>query len=45
MATVTAYSDFEHLDRAADAGFSLHFTKPADPAALVEQLGESLKKL
>ena len=27
LATVTAHSDCEHLDRALDAGFVLHFTK------------------
>jgi len=42
MATVTAYSDTDHLDRAVDAGFDLHFTKPADPNAVVEQLGDCL---
>ena len=39
FATVTGDSDFAHLDQAADAGFDLHFTKPADPADLAEQLG------
>src|SRR5438067_291527 len=29
LATVTGYGDFAHLDRAADAGFDLHFSKPA----------------
>lgn len=43
LATVTAYSDVEHLDRAADAGFDLHFTKPADPVELIEQLHDTLK--
>src|SRR5688572_30739932 len=40
LATVTAYSDTGHLDRAAEAGFDLHFTKPADPAEVVEQLDD-----
>ena len=40
LATVTAYSDVGHLDRAADAGFDLHFTKPADPAEVIEQLDD-----
>src|SRR5262245_60134627 len=31
LVTVTAYGDGEHLDRAVEAGFDLHFTKPADP--------------
>ncbi len=42
LATVTAYSDHAHLDRAADAGFDLHFTKPADPHAVAEQLRDCL---
>jgi CheY-like chemotaxis protein len=42
LATVTAYADDAHLDRAVDAGFDLHFTKPADPAELIEQLHDSL---
>jgi two-component system, OmpR family, response regulator len=40
LATVTAYSADQHLDRAVDAGFDLHFTKPADPAELIDQLSE-----
>jgi CheY-like chemotaxis protein len=39
LATVTACSDDTHLDRAADAGFALHFTKPADPVEVIGQLG------
>jgi two-component system OmpR family response regulator len=38
LAAVTGYSDGAHLDRAADAGFDLHFTKPADPVDVVQQL-------
>ncbi len=40
LATVTAYSDFGHLSRAAEAGFDLHFTKPADPREVVDQLAD-----
>ena len=40
FATVTAFGDLAHLERAADAGFDLHFTKPADPLEVVEQLEE-----
>lgn len=40
LATVTAYSDDDHLDRAVDAGFDLHFTKPANPADVIDQLGD-----
>jgi two-component system OmpR family response regulator len=42
LATVTAYSDGDHLDRAAGAGFDLHFTKPADPGEVIVQLGECM---
>lgn len=38
LATVTAYDGFTHLDRAVEAGFDLHFTKPADPGELADQL-------
>jgi CheY-like chemotaxis protein len=44
LATITGYGDTAHLDRAADAGFDLHFTKPADPAQLAEQLHECLRR-
>jgi CheY-like chemotaxis protein len=42
LVTVTAYCDGEHLDRAVDAGFDLHFTKPADPGELVDQLRDCM---
>lgn len=38
LVAVTAHSDIQHLDRATDAGFDLHFTKPADPAEIVREL-------
>jgi CheY-like chemotaxis protein len=38
LATVTAYRDFEHVERAEEAGFDLYFTKPAEPDKLAEQL-------
>jgi two-component system, OmpR family, response regulator len=44
IATVTAYSDDSHLDRAVDAGFDLHFTKPADPSEVAEQLEDCLNR-
>jgi CheY-like chemotaxis protein len=44
LATVTAFSDRSHLDRAVDAGFDLHFTKPADPDAVADQLRACLKR-
>lgn len=44
LATVTAYEDYGHLTRAADAGFDLHFTKPADPSEVVEQLADCVRK-
>jgi two-component system, OmpR family, response regulator len=42
LAAVTAYSGDVHLDRAVDAGFDLHFTKPADPTEVAEQLEDCL---
>lgn len=44
FATVTAYSDDGHLTRAVESGFDLHFTKPADPADLAEQLEDALRE-
>jgi two-component system OmpR family response regulator len=44
FATVTAYEDYSHLTRAADAGFDLHFTKPADPGEVLDQLGDCVRK-
>jgi two-component system, OmpR family, response regulator len=44
LATVTAYNDNAHLDRAVDAGFDLHFTKPADPSEVAEQLEDCLSR-
>jgi CheY-like chemotaxis protein len=40
LATMTAYGDYAHLERAADAGFDLQFTKPADPREVADQLKE-----
>ena len=42
LVTVTAYNDEAHLDRAARAGFDLHFHKPADPKEVAEQLWSRL---
>jgi CheY-like chemotaxis protein len=44
LATVTAYGDDAHLDRAANAGFDLHFTKPADPLAVAQQLNDFVRQ-
>jgi two-component system, OmpR family, response regulator len=44
LATVTGFSDYEHLDRAAAAGFDLHFTKPANPADVIEQLSDYVRR-
>ena len=43
LVTVTAYEGYAHLTRAADSGFDLHFTKPADPTELIDQLGDCLR--
>lgn len=44
LATVTGNSDYAHLDRAANAGFDLHFTKPADPTEVIDQLHACLSQ-
>lgn len=44
FATMTAYGDHDHLERAVSAGFDLHFTKPADPAEVAEQLQECVRR-
>ena len=44
LATVTAYDDDGHLTKAADAGFDLHFTKPADPGEVLDQLGDCVRR-
>jgi CheY-like chemotaxis protein len=43
LAAVTAHYDYGHLTRAADSGFDLHFTKPADPKDLIDQIGNRLR--
>jgi CheY-like chemotaxis protein len=42
LATVTAYGDYDHLERATEAGFDLHFTKPASPAEIADELSRYL---
>lgn len=42
FATMTAYGDHTHLERAVDAGFDLQFTKPADPGEVIEQLRDGI---
>jgi CheY-like chemotaxis protein len=44
FATMTAYGDYAHLERAAGAGFDLQFTKPADPREVIEQLNEGIHR-
>src|SRR3954447_6190509 len=44
LATVTAYGDYHHLTKASDAGFDLHFTKPADPADVLDQIGDCVRR-
>jgi CheY-like chemotaxis protein len=42
LATMTAFGDYAHLDRAVDAGFDLQFTKPAAPADVIDELRRNL---
>ncbi len=44
FATMTAYEDYAHLERAVDAGFDLQFTKPVNKGELVEQLEGSVRR-
>ncbi|MBP3957159.1 response regulator [Gemmata sp. G18] len=43
LATMTAYGDYAHLERAVDAGFDLQFTKPAAPTEVIEQIRAGLR--
>ncbi len=44
FATMTAYGDYAHLERAVDAGFDLQFTKPIEVYEVVEQLEGSVHR-
>jgi CheY-like chemotaxis protein len=44
FATMTAYEDYAHLEKAADAGFDLQFTKPADPAEVARELEDHIRR-
>jgi two-component system OmpR family response regulator len=44
FATMTAYEDYAHLERAVDAGFDLQFTKPVNSFEVTEQLEGSVRK-
>jgi two-component system OmpR family response regulator len=44
LATATACDDEPHLDRAAAAGFDLHFSKPTDVGAMAEQLAACVRE-
>jgi len=44
FATMTAYGDYAHLERAVDSGFDLQFTKPANPADVAEQVEDHIRR-
>jgi CheY-like chemotaxis protein len=44
FATMTAYGDYAHLERAVDAGFDLQFTKPIESHEVIEQLEGSVRR-
>jgi two-component system, OmpR family, response regulator len=44
LATVTAIENPNHLDWAVDAGFDLHFQKPADPGEIGDQIQSLVRK-
>jgi CheY-like chemotaxis protein len=43
LAAVTARDGYKSFAEEADAGFDLHFTKPADPAELLDALHDFLR--
>lgn len=38
IVALTALGDHQTLDQAVESGFDLHFTKPVEPAALIDEL-------
>jgi CheY-like chemotaxis protein len=42
MIAVTGYSEYDDRDRALQAGFSAHLTKPIDPSQLLDLMNELL---
>lgn len=42
FATLTAYEGYSHLEKSVEAGFDLHFTKPANYLEVAEQLADRL---
>lgn len=44
FATMTAYGDYAHLEKAVDAGFDLQFTKPVDTREVVEELEGKVRR-
>lgn len=42
LATMTAHGHYSHLVEAADAGFDLQFTKPADPQEVIRELKQRI---
>lgn len=45
LVAVTALGDYRSLERMADSGFDLHFTKPVVPADLYEALKDRAERL
>jgi CheY-like chemotaxis protein len=43
LATLTAFGGGDHLERAADAGFDLSFTKSGNPRELIDILADCLR--
>lgn len=44
FATMTAFGDYAHLERAVDAGFDLQFTKPVDSREVAQELEGTVRK-
>jgi two-component system OmpR family response regulator len=45
LVAVTALGDYRSLERMADSGFDLHFTKPVLPESIFDVLGERAAQL
>jgi CheY-like chemotaxis protein len=42
LIAVTGWGQASDKERALEAGFDVHFTKPVEPTALIDLLGEKL---
>ena len=45
LVALTALGDDKTLDKEVESGFDLHFTKPVDPLALIEELRDHVNRM